>query len=1500
MNSGIDKKLQALKEALHTLKDTGADGFEGLLAAVLSDICGQPFRLASSGSQRGRDGDSAFDAGATYFEAKLYQDAVPRAAVSNKILELSVDDQGQVDTWVLCATSPISTQHVDLYRNALAKAGIGCLILDWPDHTLPSLAVLFAMAASATEQFLNDHSTDTLKVVNVGADLKAIAADCQFAAMSDALRDMLREPTLSLGIAKAANKSWLSDAFSDRRRARQFFGQPLAPLDSKGLAWVERAALVASLSSAFSGVPDDTVFVVIGDEGTGKSWLAAKAWLDSNPPPLLAVFTAEELQMPAAMNDLDGILIERLSAQTGSRVTEAQRLRWQRRFKGWRVNPRPNNIRLIVWVDGLNQAQEFPWPRWIDAASKTLSELGGRVIVTTNQRHFARIRSVVVSQVRRVIVEEWSAEELKSILSSRAILSDRLSADVFDSLRNPRILGIAMELLDAKDIEKFDELTVGRLLFEHIRRCQRDGTTDIPAEEFVKGLRTHADTIVERLYRQQHDDLTLFGLPLDDRLKAVSQSRFFKPVVGDPDLYAITDDGLPLALGLSLINSLRAEHRNARDPAARLADIIEPILALAKTSEVILSALQVACLEGDCPAAVLAALARYYVSLQNVPETQWPAFESVVRATPEPFVEAARDAALSNTHLPNMRWLTIALLSARSDPAGQRAASTQAVSWMSLYSLAPEQRMFTHQSRDPAEKVAGERAKRQAELDAKLSALSETERSFMETRLVASNETRLFRLHLLAFELLAGMRLADFSEALVNWAFANALNPAVDAPVEQFQHLIRFNHEDWREAREALLRSAASFTSENMSATAEWALVTILRATGDPEDAARADEIAERLTKDRPRFPTTLWLDAYSETDPCDPGSVRPENLDRIVAACERLDVSHLREGMGNTPQDHLFSTARPALARFQPQTVIAVQRRFARHVADRDGLPRRQGMLALLPASAILEPETVDRLVVSAGAAAGNPSDTNSIDHDVWITAQYALFAALPHKSGNEQLAIVAALPGRALLLLLLDQLRPADERVVEDHLKRALQSGDADELVRIMSFVLYSRSPLSGRSRRDLSPLLKSPDKMVRMQALGISARLRDQDLLKQIAESGWDAKSLDPEEDYFELWYGSSALLAAAEEGVLDPVDAVGRIAVNFYGFAMQRLGAAGAKAAMGHINANLKRAANLTDIPEFPLVEQPIPGEMDLTPPLLSLVDEFQPTDVRKVFERLNESEEAFQARQKRAWHAFDRVSKQLTVADARIVLDDFSWAGFEAMVSAEPALAKSWATLLCGLPGRTFRSLHFFALGLAKALAKIDAASAAALFQRLGAEAPLINRVVGPSKVPAEAIAVWSNADVREIKVLCFQRLDLARSDDELAVEVLAAFSAGAQAAIVEYVNAKLVTGEPEAIARSLMVSGFSDVNPHTPKILEKFAGKRVLSAARTPPHATPMKETTGDVNGLTKSDRRRIRKTSGAMRSCLQKWSTAATRFGNPATSRPARCLSASFRLSQT
>ncbi len=89
--------IEKLREFVRELDPSGPDGFEGLLAAVLTDVLKMHFVLAKSGSQGGRDGDSAINDQAIKFEAKLYNSNLPKEQVLSQLAEISADDQGQHD-----------------------------------------------------------------------------------------------------------------------------------------------------------------------------------------------------------------------------------------------------------------------------------------------------------------------------------------------------------------------------------------------------------------------------------------------------------------------------------------------------------------------------------------------------------------------------------------------------------------------------------------------------------------------------------------------------------------------------------------------------------------------------------------------------------------------------------------------------------------------------------------------------------------------------------------------------------------------------------------------------------------------------------------------------------------------------------------------------------------------------------------------------------------------------------------------------------------------------------------------------------------------------------------------------------------------------------------------------------------------------------------------------------------------------------------------------------
>ena len=107
-------------------------------------------------------------------------------------------------------------------------------------------------------------------------------------------------------------------------------------------------------------------------------------------------------------------------------------------------------------------------------------------------------------------IPEWTDHERDRILADREISVANLHPKVAVSLRNPRLLGIAFELLEGADIACLEELNVSRLLFEHIRLSEQDAPILQPVHEFVQQLRRHAKEVILRIQARQEDDLVIF------------------------------------------------------------------------------------------------------------------------------------------------------------------------------------------------------------------------------------------------------------------------------------------------------------------------------------------------------------------------------------------------------------------------------------------------------------------------------------------------------------------------------------------------------------------------------------------------------------------------------------------------------------------------------------------------------------------------------------------------------------------------------------------------------------------------------------------------------------------------------------------------------------------------------------------------------------------------------------------------------------------------------
>jgi hypothetical protein len=248
--------VAALKAALLQLPATGDDGFEGLVGTALSEICGYPFRLASSGSQFGVDGKSRFASDATSFECKRYDGQINKNEVLSKITEIAL--AGNTDLWVLCATSALATQLAETIRKAGAMHGIATSILDWANSDLPPLAVVLGAAGSKVTDFLSRNIADTASRDKALKALAAIHESDGFATYTARLRDEIVRELTGTGASRIANEEWLRVVFSSKEKARSALGQPMAPGDTADGHTAPRTQLT------------DKVTVLLSEKGVGS------------------------------------------------------------------------------------------------------------------------------------------------------------------------------------------------------------------------------------------------------------------------------------------------------------------------------------------------------------------------------------------------------------------------------------------------------------------------------------------------------------------------------------------------------------------------------------------------------------------------------------------------------------------------------------------------------------------------------------------------------------------------------------------------------------------------------------------------------------------------------------------------------------------------------------------------------------------------------------------------------------------------------------------------------------------------------------------------------------------------------------------------------------------------------------------------------------------------------------------------------------------------------
>ena len=838
---------------------------------------------------------------------------------------------------------------------------------------------------------------------------------------------------------------------------------------------------------------------------------------------------------------------------------------------------------------------------------------------------------------------------------------------------------------------------------------------------------------------------------------------------------------------------------------------IDPIAALDQTAAV-LTALTCACVDAKQPDELAVALLRAFAELQNPNHEDLEAFKSLALARSLAFLEAARILCLAGWNQPNVDWIEAALMSSGTHAEVWRNIQTAGSTWLGCYSLSPEPG-----ARSPRELSAEEKTKRTEKIRNNLLSLSSAEKQLLEG--MEETDGDVGALSRLAFTLMVGKPITPFATGIVQWSLANLVNQNQGRLYEELECVVRLNRIDWAAARAALLKEGGIFRRADTSRVGTWALIVLLRATGDPDDAREAEELLAKISDFKPR--SWRLVETYCSSDPCDPSTLKPMNVEDTAHRYEAIDASALYTRSTRGGDELFLEMARPGVVRFEAKVGLSKYREFAQDVLKRRGLSLKRGLFFLSPHSVLLTREMALTLSTECEERLGAASDFSESDR--WGMSQHQLSLAFPKLSAEEQVkAMLRTTAGKDVLRSLLEVMKPLDETVFDRYFHRACRENDARSQYFLLVFAKGSGTPISRQSRDLVASLMTSESALVRMVVLERSYRLRDEKLMRLLVYGGWRAERGE-ERNSYENAYGSAILVEGAFHNWISVDAALERISSGHYGWAARRLGATAARKVARLVDSSIRAAVGVHVENTLPEVEYRCRDENRPDSFPYSVAErEGQSDVVAEPWKPGSESDEAFEEQERRRHEAFETFRKKLDQANAGIVVEDIGKEEFEAIVDADPEAGDRWYRLFSDLSEGARRTVHNLVLMLAYAFRERCPKRTVALLRSVYGENGPIRFTVGRARVPLEAVVAWSAAGSGAGQEWCHERLDLARNDQELATEVLAALLSREEAGLKEFTRERLDRGEPEGIARALLVAGFSSQQDRNKEVIDCY------------------------------------------------------------------------------
>ncbi len=560
---------QVLSDEIRKLSPSGPDGFEGLIAKLLTNLTGRRFYLAQSGSQSGRDMSSERLSGNILaVECKRYgkETELNERELLGELVQ-AARDVPDLDIWVLVASRSIPSQLIEPLTYEAHEKGIEFYPLSSDDGSPSSLEVLCAQESAITIEHFRingrDHNLNSLTQF-----LDTVMASPGFGEAIEKLRSSFLIEIIGYENWRISQNAWFLDHCSSEEKSRTAFKQILNVTDTD-VHIIQRQAIWRQLDQwYFDWATTRSLCVLLGEEGDGKTWSVAR-WLaqrNNADPNFPAVIFLSSLR--ASSNDPKKLIADAMSYQAEN-IGAGER---PKRLGRWLKRQAINNPLILLVLDGVNERRSPSWWRGLLEAL-TVDPWNRHVclIVTCRtvywQQSFDALRYL---QPQVFYITPYDNDELSEALKQHNLTIPDIPRSIFPLIRKPRYFDLVVRFRER--MAESGDITPERLVYEDWRdRYERK--THLSLDD-----RTFQDLILE-LARKNREGMNFISqmemgaiLSLHEEKQVVLQELVTGGILrNESGRYQVAPQLLQYGFGLLLADEV---WHACSDPGVNISEVI--------------------------------------------------------------------------------------------------------------------------------------------------------------------------------------------------------------------------------------------------------------------------------------------------------------------------------------------------------------------------------------------------------------------------------------------------------------------------------------------------------------------------------------------------------------------------------------------------------------------------------------------------------------------------------------------------------------------------------------------------------------------------------------------------------------------------------------------------------------------------------------------------------------------------------------------------------------